>query len=122
MNQSKDDTGFDQMPDRYKGEGRETVDIMRDACNFIANREGWGDTSVTMKVSDLADLLFEAACLTHYLKYVTRIKDADIDPQKAQWWNQMRLHVWDEYPDPRSGRPNFTSYESKEFNAKKYNI
>lgn len=120
----KEEIGFDKIPDRYKGgeDNREAVDIMRDACMFLAEREGWGEKSVSMSISDLSDLLFEAVCLSHYLKYTIRVKDPQTDLQKAEWWRQMRLHIWDNHPDPRSGRTNFNTYSFVEFDPKKYKL
>lgn len=93
-----DSTGFDKIPDRYKGGGRETVDKMRDLCNQMGRDNG---------VS--GDLLFRAACLTHELKYRDRIKNPE-DPEKADWWKQMADSIYGDEPDPRSNREGYTPY------------
>ena len=94
-----DDTGFLKIPDRYRGGGRETADKMRDLCNQVGRDNG---------VS--GDLLFHTACLTHALKYRDRVKNPE-DPEKAEWWEQMAASVYEERPDPRSGRPDFEPYK-----------
>ena len=112
--QSTTDDGYDKAPTRYMAEGRETVDRMRDYCHVLAAEWlGLPDE----KLHEVADLLFEAACMTHAIKYQDRkgLKagvDLQRDVAAAAWWNSMRLHVKDPAtnPDPRSTRPDFIPY------------
>lgn len=97
---TRDDTGFDRAPDRYTAKGRETVDKMRDECRALGREKGVD-----------GDLLFAAACLTHHMKYLDRVKNPDTDPEKAEWWLRMYFHVLKGEPDPRSQRPGFEPYE-----------
>ena len=86
------DNGFDIAPDRYTGEGRETIDRIRDV---------------------LGDDGFRAFCAGNAMKYEDRAGrkgDAVGDVEKARWYRQMVAYLDGEADDPRAGRPGFVGY------------
>lgn len=79
-------TGATEAPPHYAGD-REAVDVMRDM---------------------MPDVFFAAACETHAAKYRIRAGrkgDAEIDEQKAEWWEAMGRHALGLGEDPRTSRP-----------------
>jgi len=90
-----DPTGFDAAPAHYAG-GREVIDIIRDR---------------------LGDAGFIAFCEGNEIKYRMRAGlkgDAFEDLRKARWYREMADCTLGLGPDPRSGRPGFTSYRRGE--------
>lgn len=86
------DNGFTAAPDRYTGEGRETIDRIRDV---------------------LGDDGFRAFCAGNAMKYEDRAGrkgDAVGDVEKARWYRQMVAYLDGEADDPRAGRPGFVGY------------
>lgn len=110
--------GFDRAPDRYTGQGRETVDRMRDRCWHVAATElNWRGLD---ELAAVADLLFREVCESHALKYRDRLGrkgDADEDRRKLAFWTQMAEHVatGGRTPDPRAGREGFVPYTRREW-------
>jgi hypothetical protein len=92
-------TGHDRAPDRYTGQGRETIDRMRDLA--------WA-TGLN------PDEVFGFFCLATALKYHDRAGlkgDADEDLAKMRWYRAMALHaLTGRHPDPRADRPGFVPY------------
>jgi len=87
------DNGFSAAPPRYLGQGRETIDRIRDL---------------------LGDAAFVAFCVGTALKYADRAGakgDAAGDLEKRTWYTQMALATLDIGPDPRAGRSGFVSYQ-----------
>lgn len=86
------ETGYDRAPDRYSGQDRETIDLIRDV---------------------LGDKGFHAFCVGNVIKYETRAGrkgPEDVDRAKANWYRAMADHVAGDGPDPRSARPSFVPY------------
>lgn len=95
-------TGHDRAPDRYSGQGRETIDRMRDLAHEMFGEPG------------LADDVFAFHCIATALKYADRYgkKDAtEIEEKKLAWYLAMAEHVLDGTPDPRSERSGFTPWQ-----------
>ena len=97
-------TGFDRAPDRYTGQGRETIDRMRDLAHTLFGSGG--------------DRVFAFFCLASAMKYGDRAGrkgSADEDRAKARWYVGMARHVLGRGPDPRSERPGFVPWTPREF-------
>ena len=88
--------GFDRLPGRYKGGGREAIDQIRDS---------------------MTDDQFFHFCRGSAMKYQIRAGlkgPRSRDLGKAVWYLKMSDHVKYDSPDPRSGRPGFQPYERQE--------
>ena len=98
--------GHDRAPDRYSGQGRETIDRMRDlAHEMFTNPKA-------------ADEAFAFHCIATALKYADRHgkKDAtEIEDKKLAWYLAMAEHVIDGTPDPRSERADFVPWQRQLF-------
>jgi hypothetical protein len=87
-----DAIGTKTAPTRYTGQGRETIDRIRD---------------------ELGDEGFVAWCKGNTIKYLDRAGrkgSADEDHAKAEFYRLMIAHVQGHGDDPRSKRPGFQSY------------
>jgi hypothetical protein len=128
------DNGFDTVPDRYTGEGRETCDRMRDflgdegfaaacASNVIkyTDRRGRKKTPAEVFVEKTRAFVVEhlpAFVQTFFglvveKSFAVRTDDEARfmrDMEKAWWWCRMYLHVQGEADDPRARRPGFAGY------------
>lgn len=113
-------TGFTSAPTRYvTDDGREVVDLMRDAAYFAAGAGASVGLWPIRNEADqrvIADYLFSFACETHEMKYSMRCgrkgtaEDAERDRKKAHWWGLMGCHAIGLCDDPRADRPNFVPY------------
>lgn len=99
-------TAFDRAPDRYMGQGRETIDRMRDAAGELFER-------ATMHGLEVGDAAFYVHCMLTAMKYEDRAGrkgDARQDIEKSMWYRRMANHLIGVGPDPRAGRPGFKPY------------
>ena len=99
-------TGFDRAPDRYMGQGRETIDRMRDAAGELFERG-------LERGLSLGDAAFYVHCVLTAMKYEDRAGrkgDAREDNEKAMWYRRMANHLLGFGPDPRAARPGFQPY------------
>lgn len=91
-------TGFDRAPDRYMGQGRETIDRMRDAAGELFER-------ATQHGLSIGDAAFYVHCVLTAMKYEDRAGrkgDAREDNEKAMWYRRMANHLLGFGPDPRA--------------------
>lgn len=109
--------GFDKVPDRYAGCGREVIDRMRDAARVAASTDFGLDLESLVKQGDvegLGDMLFAMHCRLTAMKYQYRAGakgDEEGDVEKQAFYQQMADHVLGaDTPDPRASRPNFEPY------------
>lgn len=124
-NKHNEQLGFDKPPDRYMSSGRETIDVIRDACAYLSSHPDFRGLST-------ADLAFAAVCLGHVIRYRDRagLKDpTPVDLKKAAFYEQMLLHVRNaaysnasKIDDPRAYRAGFEAYAREEFDPAKYDL
>lgn len=103
-----DDTahGFDRAPDRYMGQGRETIDRMRDVAGELFEH-------ATLHGLGVGDAALYVHCVLTAMKYEDRTGrkgDAAVDVGKATWYRRMADHLLGKGPDPRAERPGFQPY------------
>lgn len=104
MNDDKQ-LGFDAVPDRYNVNGKEAIDIIREAINAVS-------ANLDATAMSNADKAFALFCLGCAKKYQLRAgkkgtaEDAANDERKHEWYLLMFLHTCSPsvYPDPRSLR------------------
>ena len=98
--------GFDRAPDRYMGQGRETIDRMRDVAGELFEH-------ATLHGLGVGDAAFYVHCVLTAMKYedrTVRKGDAAVDVGKATWYRRMADHLLGKGPDPRAERPGFQPY------------
>lgn len=118
-----DETGFEKAPARYMTNGRETIDMQRDAAHVYANTviEHLGLPAATEIVrigrrNDVADFVFHAHCTLTAMKYSDRAGrkgPALKDHEKRAFYESMANHIEnpDTCPDPRWRRADFVPYQ-----------
>ena len=84
-----DETGFNVVPARYQGTGREKIDQIRDS---------------------MSDTEFAVYCRGTAMKYDGRDKGPE-DAEKRRWYLEMADHVLRGASDPRRNRQGFAPYQ-----------
>lgn len=110
------DNGYEAVPDRYAGNGREVVDRWRDDAHAVADAladQVGGDDDFRAR---MANTLYAYALLTHVTKYRLRAGakgDPKGDEDKADFYEALARHVVhpSTHPDPRCNRPGFQPYK-----------